>query len=150
MGWKFEVFKKRKMGIKGVPFGYLEFSRAIREKPCPRAPPAVWRRSRSLSPGSGSDSLPGLVLFEPGLTGMGYSGSRPLHYPDLRNGWQETAANRLERSVATVQTDPLQPFGRLYPFRSAINSASFFHLKNTATKTETNPFFYNSNSKVKK
>ena len=32
--------------------------------------------------GSGSGSLPGLVLFEPGLTGMGYRGSYPLRHPD--------------------------------------------------------------------
>ena len=58
------------MGTKGVPFGYLEFSRAIGRKPCPHmrtsAPPAP-------VPVPGSGSLPGLVLFEPGLTGMGYA-----------------------------------------------------------------------------
>ena len=47
--------------------------------------------------GSGSGSLPGLVLFEPGLTGMGYRGLYPLRYldpnPNQRNGCQQTAAN---------------------------------------------------------
>ena len=34
----------------------------------------------------GSGSLPGPVLFEPGLTGMGYSGSYPLCYPHPNKG----------------------------------------------------------------
>ena len=45
-----------------MPFGYLEFSRAIGRKPCARG-----------RPGSGSGSLPGPVLFERGLTSMGYA-----------------------------------------------------------------------------
>ena len=36
-----------------------------------------------LGPGSGSGSLPGLVLFEPDLTGICYSGSYSLRHPDL-------------------------------------------------------------------
>ena len=73
-----------------MPFGYLEFSCAIRGKPCPHARAAA-------GAGSGSGSLPGPVLFEPGITGMGYRGSYPLRHPDLnpnqRNGCQKTAAN---------------------------------------------------------
>ena len=68
------------MGTKGVPFGYLEFSHAIRGKPCPHA--REDSGTDACSPGSGSGSLPGPVLFEPGLMGMGYSGSCPLRYPD--------------------------------------------------------------------
>ena len=68
------------MGIKGVPFWYLEFSRAIRRKLCPRARAAAGAGRPAL--GSGSGSLPGQVLFEPGLTGMGYSGSYSLCHPD--------------------------------------------------------------------
>ena len=64
-----------------MPFGYLEFSRAIGRKPYPhmrtRAPPLA----PGLGPGSGSGSglgegagsLPGLVLFKLGLTSMGYA-----------------------------------------------------------------------------
>ena len=53
-----------------MPFGYLEFSRAIGREPCPlmRAPPAGRCRCRAgLGSGSGSGSLPGLILFESGL-----------------------------------------------------------------------------------
>ena len=53
------------MGTKGVPFRYLEFSRAI------------WgnhtRTGAGPGPGTGTGVLPGPVLFEPGLTGMGYA-----------------------------------------------------------------------------
>ena len=57
------------MGTKGVPLGYLEFSRAIRGKPCPHMrTPAGAGAERGL----GSGSLPGPVLLEPGLIGMGY------------------------------------------------------------------------------
>jgi len=55
-----------------VPFGYLEFSRAIRGKSRPRA-----RAAAGPGSGSGSGSLPGPVLFEPGLTGMGYRETYP-------------------------------------------------------------------------
>ena len=81
-----------------MPFGYLEFSRAIRGKPCPRARAPLAAASRPM-PGSGSDSLPGPVLFKPDLMGMGYNGSYPLRHPDPK------------RISATVQTKPLQPFG---------------------------------------
>ena len=41
-----------------------------------------------LAPGTGSGSLPDPVLFELGLSGMGYSGSHPLRHldPKRRNG----------------------------------------------------------------
>ena len=89
---------------------------------------------------------PGSKRTEPGLTGMGYSGSRPLRYPDPRNGWQETAANHyngfcLERSVVTVQTEPLQPFGRIYP--------SFLPFETHSNTDINKPFFCNSSSEVK-
>ena len=35
--------------------------------------------------GPGSGSLPGPVLFEPGLTGIGYSGSQPLCHPNPKH-----------------------------------------------------------------
>ena len=80
-----------------MPFGYLEFSCAIRGKPCPR------RRSWA---GSGSGSLPGPVLFEPGLTGMGYRRSYPLRHPDpnpnQRNGSQQTVANSCAVAAVVV------------------------------------------------
>ena len=55
-----------------MPFGYLEFSRAIRGKPCPHVRARVagcGGRPAGAASGSGSGSLPGPVLFEPGLTG---------------------------------------------------------------------------------
>ena len=66
------------MGIKGVPFGYLKFSRAIGRIPCPHARAGAGAGAGPGSGsgpglGSGSGSLPGLVLFELGLTGMGYA-----------------------------------------------------------------------------
>ena len=64
------------MGTKGVPFGYLEFSRAFGRKPCPHMRARAAGGGRPVpGPGPGlglgSGSLPGSVLFEPGLTGMG-------------------------------------------------------------------------------
>ena len=67
------------MGTKGVPFRYLEFSHAIGRKPCPHMRTRVLPLAAApvpgacSGPGPGSGSLPGLVLFEPGLTGMGYA-----------------------------------------------------------------------------
>ena len=101
-----------------MPFGYLEFSRAIWGKPYPLA----GRRRCRVRVGSGSGSLPDPVLFEPGLTVMGYRGSYPLRHPDLNCPAQRQSANRheqlcgccgccLKRTVATVQTEPLQLFG---------------------------------------
>ena len=77
------------------------------------------RRAPAPGSGSGSGSLPGPVLFEPGLTGMGHadhtrSAIRIRTAP--RNGCQPTAAEvgrllRLKRTVATVQIEPLQLTG---------------------------------------
>ena len=47
---------------------------------------------------SGSGSLPGPVLFEPDLTGMGYSGSYPLRHPDP-NRLSATADRKPPRTV---------------------------------------------------
>ena len=57
--WKVERFKYEKLGIKGVPFGYLEFSRAFREKSGlrVRAVAACPDRSWSLEHGRGSGSV---------------------------------------------------------------------------------------------
>ena len=51
-----------------MPFGYLEFLRAIRGKPCIHMRAAAGGGRRG-GPDPGSGSLPGSVLFEPGLTG---------------------------------------------------------------------------------
>jgi len=89
------------MGTKGMPFGYLEFSRAISGKPCSHArAPALMVRVR----------VPYPIWF-------------------FLNRVSRSAANRyngfcdfcLEQSVATVQTEPLQPFRQICPSRSAIN-----------------------------
>ena len=70
--------------------------------------------------GSGSGSLPGLVLFESGLTGMGCKHTRtrpaPLRIQTARQrlsenrlcGWAVGRLRRLNRTVATIQTEPLQ------------------------------------------
>ena len=62
-----------------------------------RAPPLAVAGRPAPDLGSGSGSLPGPVLFEPGLTGMGYRVSYPLRHPDpnpnQHNGCQQTVAN---------------------------------------------------------
>ena len=92
-------------------------------------------------PGSGSGSLPGLVLFESGLTGMGCEHTRsairtaPLRYPDPNRSANGPAPLQLDsqqlrwlgRTIATVQTEPLQlfvGFGPVGPSRSAICNGS--------------------------
>ena len=89
-----------------MPFGYLEFSRAIRGKSWPHVRARRrWRQQPAgagAGPGSGSGSLPGPVLFEPGLTGMGYRGSYPLRHPD---------PNRPPSAMAVSK--PLRTVGRL-------------------------------------
>ena len=89
-----------------MPFGYLEFSRAIGRIPCPHmrthAPAlaaAAGRPGSSPGPGlgSGSGSLPGPVLFETGLTGMDYRGSYLLRHLDPNPKAQRLSANRREQ-----------------------------------------------------
>ena len=81
--------------------------------------------------GAGAGSLPGPVLFEPGLTGMGYAEHARFAIrirTAQRNGCQPTAAdswavaavetnrcNGPDRSVATVRldSDPFTPPGAL-------------------------------------
>ena len=115
-----------------MPFGYLEFSRAIERDLCPPAhvcmracaPPlaaAAAGAGPGSGPGSGSGSglglgsLPGLVLFESGLKGMGRSATRtrPAPRPDPLSGskapvGQPTGAtvgsNRCNGSDRTVAT----------------------------------------------
>ena len=105
------------MGTKGVPFGYLEFSRAIGRKPCPHARfagGAGWPAGAGASAGSGSGPGLGLVRVPypvrfnaiPGLTGVGYaehtrSAIRIRTAP--RNGYQPTAADSW--AVAAVETN---------------------------------------------
>ena len=88
-----------------MPFGYLEFSRAIGRKPCPRAPALV----------SGQIRIPGPVLFEPGLTGMSNG-----YQPTAVDSWAVAAVetnryNGSDRTVATVRlgSDPFTPPGAL-------------------------------------
>jgi len=76
-----------------VPFGYLKFSHATREKPCPhmrahRHRGQSWAQAQARARARVSGSLPSSVLFEPGLMGMGYIRSHPLRHSDLkhRNG----------------------------------------------------------------
>jgi len=112
------------------------------------APVPVPGSGLGLGLGSGSGSLPGLVLFELGLMGMGCSATRtkpaPLRIRTACQRMSETvcAVGRLDRTVATVLSEPLQLLGfsgRLYPSRSAINSAPV-SLSQTHQKTNNSLF----------
>ena len=104
-----------------------------------RAPPLA----AAGQPAPGSGSLPGLVLFEPGHTGIGYIGSNPLRHPDpIRNcttAWQETVANGWAVSVWNKSLQRFRPNrcnrsirnGRICPSLSAINSAHFLSFQNS-------------------
>ena len=108
---------------------------------CARGPPLAPGSGSGLGLGSGSGSLPGLVLFESGLTLWVASIPALLPEPNLlrypnpnrpANGCLKTvyAVGRLDRTAATVQTEPLQLLNDLGPFcpsRSAINSAPVSH-----------------------
>ena len=71
-----------------MPFGYLEFSRAIGRELCPhmhaRAAAGCGGGSRPAGTGAGPGpgSLPGLVLFESDLTGMGCEHTRSTPDPN--------------------------------------------------------------------
>ena len=120
-----------------MPFGYLEFSRAIGREPCPlmRAPPLAAAAGRPvpglgsgpvLISGSGSGSLPGLVLFESGLTGMGYAKhtrsaiqirtgppTDPPRYPDPnRSSWTTNSCDcsNWTANSCNCWVEPLQRF----------------------------------------
>ena len=116
------------MKTKGVPFVYLEFSRRLGGNHAPaRAPPPL------AAAGSGSGSLPGPVLFESGLTDLGYSDRTHSAIGPA------TADRKSPQAVTTVQTEPLQPFTvsfeHFYPFRSAINSAPYSQTKHNNKNT---------------
>ena len=113
-----------------MPFGYLEFSRTIRGKPCPHARAAAAAaagRGAGAEPSSGSGSLPGPVLFELGLTGMGYHGlyriqtrinAMAVSKPSRTVGRllsEMNGCNGSDRTVATVRlgTDHFTPPGAL-------------------------------------
>ena len=71
-----------------------------------RAPPLATAAPTPV-PGTGSGSLPGLVLFEPGLTGMGYG------VPAIRIRTAPPTVvckrlRRLKRTVATVRSELLR------------------------------------------
>ena len=133
------------MGKKGVSFGYLEFSRASRRKPCPRARAganAGLRLRLGFTIRSGS--------FWTGSLGYGLQRLAP-DPPSGSETPQRLTENRreplqrldcfcLKRTVATVQTEPLQPFGQICPSRSAINSAPFLPFYNTK-KTQNKSLF---------
>jgi len=89
------------MGIKGVPFGYLEFLSAIggimpTRARAPPLPPAL------LGPESGSGR--GRVRC--------YNGSRlaPLPEPARCNSWKKLLQRLLSRTVAIVQTGTVTTF----------------------------------------
>ena len=132
------------METKGVPFWYLEFSRAIRGKPCPHVRA---RRYRWWRPALGAGT--GFRLGFPTRSGSFWIGSHgyglqrivpaPLSEPataqrltgNRREPLQRLGGFCLKRTIATVQTEPLQPSRRICPSRSAINSAPFLSNKIT-------------------
>ena len=124
-----------------MPFGYLEFSRAIGRELCPhmRARAAAgggsgrrWRRARARVWVWVRVPYPAWFF----LNRVSRVWAAPLPAPDpLRSGSKPPAngclktvcaVGRLDRTVATVQSEPLQLLensGRKCPSRSAINSA---------------------------
>jgi len=86
------------MGVKGVPFGYLEFSRAIRGNHAHTCARRCWRWQPA-GAGPGSGSLPSPILFEQGLTGMGYSETCSA----IRIQNTATADRKPPRTVTTVE-----------------------------------------------
>ena len=143
-----------------MPFGYLEFSRAIRRDLCSPAHTYMrarrrWRRRRPAGRfgfgfGFGFGFPTGLVLFESGL--RVWVASIPLRYlnrtrsairirtapptdPLRQRLSRQLDGQRLRclgRTVATVQTEPLQlfvGFGPVGPSWSVINSAPNSQLK---------------------
>ena len=135
------------MGKKGVPFGYLEFSRAIRGKPCPRAPqpPAaatVFRvRVRVRVP------YP-VRFFLNRVSRVWVTADRTRSAIWIRNTTtadmkpprivtmvgrflsEMNCCNGSDWTVATVRTD--------LPPRSAINSAPFLSFQHTAKQSSRN------------
>jgi len=77
------------MGTKGVSFGYLRFSRAIRGKPCPHAHARTRRSQTGLGLGFPTRSS----SFWTGSHGYGLPAPPSGSEPNQLNGWQKTAAN---------------------------------------------------------
>ena len=114
-----------------MPFGYLEFSRAIGREPCPimraraaaggggggrPAPAPVPGPGRArvlvlvLVLGLGLGSLPGLVLFESGLKGMGRYPNQTRSAPPtdpLRCQVSNRSANRCQTSWTANGCEPV-------------------------------------------
>ena len=141
MVWKVEWFKYEKLGTKGEPIGYFEFSRAFGENHARahrRRPPHLRRWCTSASH----------VLFEPGHTqflldrvcGCGLTGCRQYAWPAwmqatfptrfwnsynmcVKRFWQRTIMKRLRKIVPAAKRfcKPLkiEPFQLLY---KALNS----------------------------
>jgi len=94
------------MGTKGVPFGYLEFSRAIREKPYPHMQTAASGGGRLASAWFGFPTRSGSHGYE-------LCGACPLRHPDPNRPaqWLSIAADswagllRLKRTVGQRLTN---------------------------------------------
>ena len=133
-----------------MPFGYLEFSRAIGREPCKHMRarrrwrrPAGRRRCRARARVRVRVRVPYPAWFFLNQVSRVWVASipaplsepNPLRYPDPNrpaNGCLKTVAavgrlRRLNRTVATVQIELLDGFGPNCPSRSAINSAPFSH-----------------------
>ena len=112
------------MGTKGVPFGYLEFLRAIRGKPYPhmRAPPlaaVAGRRRRWCRTRVRVRVLYPVQFFLNRVSRVSVTRSMPAPPSESEPPSATTVSQpsrtvgrllRLKRTVATVQTEPLQLF----------------------------------------
>ena len=88
------MFKHEKMGIKGVPFGYLEFSCAFGGKSCPHARVCgLLGPAPGHSPGPGCGCEPGSVLFGPSHTDAKASRVLDADPPATRIQWCTAGRN---------------------------------------------------------
>ena len=123
------------MGTKGVPFGYLEFSRAIGEIMPTRArrrrPPGLGRARPRIQPGP--------VRFEPAHTGL-VKLLEGTAEPQQRFLSETNSCNGSDRTVATARTLNDRYALQTVP-RSAINSAPHRGLQ-THSEQFFSPSFY--------
>jgi len=82
------------MRTKGVPFGYLEFSRAIGRKPCPHARVAAGGGRRPTGAGLSFGFPTRSSSFWTGSHGYGLRGAYPLRHLDPNCPAQRLSANR--------------------------------------------------------
>ena len=101
------------MGIKGVPFGYLEFSRAIRGKHFAgrsRAGFGLPTRSGSFWNGNGVQRIAPALPSRSDRNSATADRKPPRTVERFLS--ETNRCNGSDRTIVTVQTEPLQPFGQ--------------------------------------